>query len=57
MRLKQIIESNSEEIKLTQSELDELEMDELEKLTGTPEDNMFLKHLLNLPSRHEHLFN
>lgn len=52
LRLKQIIESNSEEIKLTQSELDELE-----KLTGNPEDNMFVKHMLNLPSRHEHLFN
>lgn len=52
MRLKQIIESNSEEIKLTQSELDELE-----KFTGNPEDNMFVKHMLNLPSRHEHLFN
>lgn len=51
LHLKQIIESNSEEIKLTQSELDELE-----KLTGNPEDNMFVKHLLNLPSRHEHLF-
>lgn len=51
LRLKQIIEANSEEIKLTQSELDELE-----KLTGTPEDNMFVKYMLNLPSRHEHLF-
>ena len=52
LRLKQIIESNAEEIKLTQSELDELE-----KFTGNPEDNMFVKHMLNLPSRHEYLFN
>lgn len=51
LRLKQIIESNSEEIKLTQSELDELE-----ELTGSPEDNLIIKHMLNLPSRHEHHF-
>lgn len=51
LRLKQIIESDLDKIQLTQSELDELE-----ELTGSPEDNLIIKHMLNLPSRHEHLF-
>lgn len=44
LRLKQIIESNSEEIKLTQSELDELE-----RITGLAENNIITIHM-NLPS-------